>query len=218
MTHDTHLRRLSIGLSHVTDLLERQDPALPPARLALLHRIATHIAAQRREGRDVHLVFICTHNSRRSHMSQLWAQAAAWRFGIDGVFTWSGGTEATAFNTHAVEAMRGCGFDVTLAQPGANPVYEVRFAREAPLLAAWSKRYDEAPNPSAGFTAIMTCSEADAACPIVTGAAARFSLPYRDPKESDGTGRETEVYRDRCLDIGAEMMYLMKLTAQNLFS
>ncbi|MBW2160612.1 MAG: hypothetical protein JRH14_11750 [Deltaproteobacteria bacterium] len=38
----------------------------------------------------------------------------------------------------------------------------------------FSKTYDDPGNPAEGFVAVMTCSEADEACPVVSGAALRF--------------------------------------------
>ena len=45
---------------------------------------------------EIRLNFICTHNSRRSHLSQIWTQTAAAHFNIKNVFCYSGGTESTA--------------------------------------------------------------------------------------------------------------------------
>lgn len=72
------------------------------------------------------LTFICTHNSRRSHMGQIWAQAAAWHFGLNDVRTFSGVTEATAFNPRAVRALRELGVAIDVSQEADNPVYTVQ--------------------------------------------------------------------------------------------
>jgi arsenate reductase len=154
------------------------------------------------------MTFICTHNSRRSHFGQVWAAVAAAHFGLENITTFSGGTEATAFNPRAVAALERAGFSIE--NPGGdNPKYKVRFGEAADALTCFSKKYDDASNPQKGFVAVMTCSDADRNCPIVPGAVARFATPYVDPKEADNTPQETARYDERCKQIATEMLYLM---------
>jgi arsenate reductase len=187
--------------------------AIPAERKESLGYIADFIKERKSTGATADLTFICTHNSRRSHLSQLWAATAAWHAGLDHVRTYSGGTEATAFNPRAVAAVERAGFHVVKPE-GKNPVYEVSFAPNAPAARCWSKPYDDPANPSKDFCAVMTCSEADKNCPIVFGALDRISLPYNDPKEADGTPVEAERYDERCLQIAAELWYAMQLAAR----
>lgn len=151
------------------------------------------------------LNFICTHNSRRSHLSQIWAQTFADRFGVD-LKTFSGGTEATAFNPNAVAAIERAGFTVE-AEGEHNPKYKVSHSEVGEPMVCFSKKFEEYPNPSSNFAAIMTCSEADADCPVVFGADERIKLFYEDPKISDGTPEEAETYDARCKQIAAELYY-----------
>ncbi|RKZ10903.1 protein-tyrosine-phosphatase [bacterium] len=176
-----------------------------PGREESLGRLVEFVQQRRDSGEPARLVFICTHNSRRSQMAQFWAQAAAAHFGVGEVECYSGGTVATELNPHAVSALRGCGFQVQMKVPTDNPVYEVRFAEEGAPIVAFSKAYSDPPNPRDGYCAVMTCSDADEECPVVAGADLRVSLPYEDPKVADGTGREGEVYAERCRAIGVEM-------------
>lgn len=154
------------------------------------------------------LNFICSHNSRRSHLSQIWAQTMAHYFGVK-VETFSGGTEATAFHPNAVAAIEKVGFEVKKGE-GENPHYEVRFSNGALSMTCYSKTFDDRVNPSSGFAAIMTCSEADSECPIVFGADTRIKLFYEDPKVSDGSGNEEKVYGERCRQIATEMMFVFQ--------
>jgi hypothetical protein len=147
-------------------------------------------------------------------MSQLWAHTAADYYGLSGVETFSGGTEATAFHPRAVAAMRRAGFRVEKIGQGQNPIYQIWYRGEAPPLPAFSKVYDQAPNPGSGFGAVMTCAQADQACPVVAGAAARIALAYEDPKAFDGTDREAEMYDTRCRQIAREMLYVFSLAAK----
>lgn len=204
---------LNETLTALSEGAERLAEEVSPERLAELDALADWVAEQPAEG-TTDLVFICTHNSRRSHMGQILAQAAAHHHGLRDVRTHSGGTEATAFNPRAVRALQDLGVGLACANPEAkNPVYEVVLQPGAGTTAAFSKVYSAASNPQAGFAAVMTCSDADEACPLVFGAAARFATPYVDPKVSDGTAEEAATYRERALQIGTEMMYVMARAA-----
>ena len=182
---------------------------IPEERRTVLGQIAAHIASRRAAGKSTALLFICTHNSRRSQMGQLWSSVAAAHFGIDGVETYSGGTEATAFNPRAVAALRRAGFVIGEPDgPESNPRYTVSIGTDLPTQLAFSKRFGDPPNPQGGFVAIMTCSDADRSCPYVPGADLRVALPYIDPKASDNTSQESRTYDLRSRQIASEMLYL----------
>jgi protein-tyrosine-phosphatase len=198
---------------YVNDRVIPAMAAIPAERKESLDLIAAFVKERKAAGGTADLTFICTHNSRRSHLSQLWAATAAWSFGQDHVRTYSGGTEATAFNPRAVAAVERAGFHVVKPE-GKNPVYEVSFAKDHAAERCWSKKYDDAANPQKDFCAVMTCSEADKNCPIVLGALDRISLPYNDPKEADGTPEEAARYDERCLQIAAELWYVMQQAAR----
>ncbi len=183
---------------------------IPAERRERLNELATFVARQHKAGQPAKLTFICTHNSRRSHLSQVWAQTAAQVFGVAGVETYSGGTEVTAFNPRAVAALQRAGFLVERLGEGGNPLYHVRFRGDGAPIECFSKKFSEPPNPKADFAAVMTCSTADAACPLVPGAVARISIPYEDPKAFDGTEREEQAYDERCRQIAREMLYVFR--------
>ena len=203
-------RTLHADLQRYVD--ERVLPAMasiPAERKESLDLIAAFVKERKGMGAPSDIIFICTHNSRRSHLGQLWAATAAWYFAQDHVRTFSGGTEATAFNPRAVAAMERVGFQVVKPE-GTNPVYEVSFSKDRNPEHCWSKVYNDPSNPQQGFCAVMTCSEADRKCPIVEGALDRVSLPYDDPKAADGTPQEADRYDERSLQIAAEMFYVMR--------
>lgn len=201
------------------DVLETVRPAaaraaaeagqIPPERQRELRKIALYVRAQLEAGAKADLTFICTHNSRRSHLSQIWAQTAAAWYGIEGVRTWSGGTEATACNIRTVRALRRAGFSVSRSRGGDNPLYLVQFGETADPLPAFSKKYDAEGNPASGFAAIMTCSDADQNCPVVFGSSLRVAVPFVDPKASDGTPAEDSTYDERSAQIAREMFFVM---------
>ena len=178
------------------------------SRKELLDEITEYIFEKVRENRPVNLTFICTHNSRRSLMSQLWAQVAAYHYKIPQINCFSGGTEATAFNPRAIQALKRAGFDIERVSDDPNPAYQIIYAEGPDPVKAFSKKFTDLSNPQGSFAAVMTCSDADKACPIVPGAEMRFSIPFEDPKVADNTPEEEARYDERCFQIANEMFYL----------
>lgn len=203
LTTNSLLPELQATVSRLT----KNFDTLPAERKELLAQLTAFVEKRVHTGKPVHLNFICTHNSRRSHLSQLWAQAAAHYYGVPNVQCYSGGTEATAFNPRAVTAMRDAGFVISTIKEGENPVYEVLFAEDINPVTAFSKKYDDPFNHNKDFAAIMTCSHADENCPLVLGATGRIVLTYDDPKEFDNTVQEAEKYKERVEQIGTEILY-----------
>lgn len=188
--------------------LESGYDSIPEQRKENLKKLSAYIKTKTENDQVAKLNYICTHNSRRSHLAQIWTAAAAHYYGIDKIETYSGGTEATAFNPRAVAAIERAGFEVE--NPGGNnPRYQVTFSDEAESLICFSKKFDDDVNPGASFAAVMTCSDADENCPFVPGTEFRIAVTYRDPKESDGTDKEKETYDERCFQIAKEMFYMM---------
>lgn len=187
------------------------DPeSIPDDRKPALDGLAAYIREKQDARLPVRLIFICTHNSRRSHFGQVWAQIAAHRYGIGPVDCFSGGTETTACNPRTVAALERAGLEAQAITGGANPVYLLRYADGVNPVAAFSKVFDQAPNPQTGFAAVMTCAQAEANCPYVPGAEKRFSVMYDDPKAADGLPEEAAVYDARCRQIAAEMCYVFQ--------
>jgi protein-tyrosine-phosphatase len=202
-------------LALYTSTLKDGFGTIPAERKTDLEALARFIAEQRTSGQPVKLTFICTHNSRRSHFGQVWAAVAASYYNIPNVETYSGGTEVTACNPRSVAALQRAGLRVAELSQGANPRYAIRYSDQAKHIEAFSKRFMEAPNPSENFCAIMTCTQADEACPFVPGASQRIALPYTDPKEADGSAQEAQVYDERCRQIATEMFYTFYMVTKN---
>lgn len=189
---------------------------IPAERADQLRPLAEYLKKCLASGTPIRLNFICTHNSRRSHISQLWAAVAAAHYGISEVESYSGGTERTAFNPRAVDAMRRAGFVIEEMEAAGtkepnNPKYQVEFAEAIPPQICFSKVYSDPPNPTADFCAVLTCSSADKDCPIVSGAVARVAIPYDDPKIADDTPGEAAKYDERVAQIAREMLYVFSL-------
>jgi arsenate reductase len=208
-----------LAIQRILGELEGATEQLPIERMASLRGIAEWIRRQREQQRDANLVFICTHNSRRSQFAQVWAQVAAHKFDLGGVHAWSAGTEATAVAGPVIDALEAQGFRMDGAgdyDVEGNPIqteYLVNYDDAVSPVHLYSKTIDEPDNPAGDFAAIMVCSDADENCPFVPGAAVRFSLPFEDPKVSDGTADEAKTYEDRSLAIAREMLYVMEIAA-----
>jgi len=188
---------------------------IPTERKHDLGVVAKYIVDRRSPSVPAELIFVCTHNSRRSHLSQIWAQVASDYYHLSGVATHSGGTEATAFNPRAVATLRRCGFEITAADPDtSNPRYEVRHREDAVPQLCFSKVYSDAPNPTSDYCAVMTCAQADEACPLVMGCELRMPIRYNDPKVADDTDREATAYDERSRQICREMLFLMSQVRQ----
>lgn len=180
-------------------------------RKEILQPLAEFIQKKADAGERINLNFICTHNSRRSHLSQIWAQVMAEHFNIQNVYCYSGGTEATAMFPKVAETLEKQGFRIEKLSDTANPVYAIKFAGNAHPVICFSKKYDDTFNPVSGFAAVMTCSNADAGCPFIAGAEKRVAVKFEDPKSSDGTHEMDRTYYERSLEIAAEMYYVMSL-------
>jgi len=189
---------------YVADRLTERD-GIPRARRQALIRLADVIAQALAERGVARLVFVCTHNSRRSHFAQVWAVACARRFAVHGIEAFSAGTESTAVHPRVLDTLEEAGFRVDRGCAGANPRHDVWIDESIGAVRLWSKTLADPAIPGEGFIAVMTCSDADAACPHVRGAAARVSLAYEDPKRFDGTAGEAAGYAQRCRQIGREM-------------
>ncbi len=196
--------------------LENRFDEISDERKELLEKFANYISIKIEEKKVVKLNFICTHNSRRSHMSQIWAQTASEYYEMPNVKCYSGGTEATAFNPRAVKAIRDVGFKVEQKDESDNPVYLVHFSMDKAPLKCFSKVYNDEFNPQKEYAAIMTCSQADENCPVVFGSEERFPIRYDDPKEFDDTKLEKKMYLERFGQIGIEMMFVFKRIMNSL--
>ena len=179
-------------------------------RKIILQPLIEFISSKISKNEEVRLNFICTHNSRRSHLSQIWAQTMANYYQIENVFCYSGGTEATAMFPKVVETLRNQGFEILKLSETENPVYAVKFAENEHAVICFSKKYNDDFNPKSAFAAILTCDSADENCPIVYGAETRISIKYEDPKKSDGTPEMNETYFNRSLEIATEMKFIFE--------
>jgi protein-tyrosine phosphatase/arsenate reductase len=191
----------------ICEHLVTQFDAIPSERKIALEKIADYVRNKSNAGSTARLVYICTHNSRRSHFGQIWAAVAASFYGISNIETYSGGTEVTTFNINAIHALKEMGFTIEPTDNTANPRYNVSFGDIEKVL-CFSKVYDDPENPTEGFAAIMTCSDAEENCPYILGCEQRIATSYEDPKKFDGTALQQEKYKERSEQIALECLYV----------
>ncbi|SDE22019.1 arsenate reductase [Pricia antarctica] len=110
-------------------IIEKLDTStISKERKQTLRPLVDFIQSKLNYSREIRINFICTHNSRRSHLSQVWAQTLAYHFHIKNVFCYSGGTESTALFPMVAKTLQNSGFEVKTISEGNNPVYSIKYA------------------------------------------------------------------------------------------
>lgn len=186
--------------------------------------LAEWIARPLEPGQPRHLIVVCTGNSRRSILGSTMGNLAAAFSGLPHVHFHSGGTDPTAFNPRTIATLRRIGVEIEPTGKSAprgepqtaNPEYRIRWGDSSMEAVEFSKRYDDPSNPAEGFAALMVCDEADAGCPVVSGAALRLSMPFADPKAFDGTDEEAARYDERRDEIGRLLVWVMDQARRRL--
>lgn len=189
----------------ISDILKS---AINQGRKSTLQPLIDYIQGKVTADSAININFICTHNSRRSHLSQVWAQIAAAHYQIPNVTCYSGGTEETALFPKIVETFENAGIEVNIISNTSNPVYALKYDKNILPIIGFSKKYDSPFNPESNFAAVLTCSQADGGCPFIAGAEKRIPITFEDPKISDNTDVQNEVYQNRSLEIATEMFYV----------
>ena len=194
-------------IKNYCETLINEFSTIPTERKEVLEKITQYIAKKDLLNKPINLVYICTHNSRRSHFGQIWAKVASEYYQIKNVNTFSGGTEATAFNINAINALKRVGFDIKPINIDKNSTYHISYDEKQAPIECFSKVYDDPKNPQKEFAAIMTCSDAEENCPFIPGVELRIGTTYDDPKAFDNTPLQDAKYDERCRQIALETMY-----------
>lgn len=177
-------------------------------RKKILQPLINYITHKVNQKQHITINFICTHNSRRSHLAQIWAQTMAYYFKIDNVHCYSGGTETTAMYSMVAKTLVNSGFQIKKLSEDKNSIYSIKYAENEPSILGFSKKFDDDFNPKSEFCAVMTCNSANEACPLVIGSENRVAITYEDPKLFDNTPQQLEKYQERNLQIATEMFYV----------
>lgn len=174
-------------------------------RQLVLQKLIDYVQGKVDKSEAINLQFICTHNSRRSQFSQIWAKVASSYYGVN-INSLSGGTEVTALNPRVIDSLLRFGFNVEVPS-GDNPKCVVDMGTDEKMV-CFSKVYDDPTNSVSTFGAVMTCAHAEENCPYIPGTEIRIPLNYVDPKEFDDTIYESEKYDERSTQIATEMFYV----------
>jgi arsenate reductase len=185
-----------------------QPQIISDERKAILQPLSDYIQSKVLNHQEVRINFICTHNSRRSHLAQVWAQTMANYFNIKNVFCYSGGTETTALFPMVATTLQNSGFQIKTISQNENPIYSIKYAANAHPIVGFSKKLDHDFNPKSEFAAVMTCDSANEACPFVPGAEKRVPITFEDPKAFDDTPQQAEKYNERSLQIATELFFI----------
>jgi protein-tyrosine phosphatase/arsenate reductase len=199
---------MTTSIKTYCDEIIKEFDSIPTERKILLEKISAYIQLKKQEHKPIQLVYVCTHNSRRSHFGQIWAQVAAHYYKVNNVQTFSGGTEATAFNINAINSVKRVGFDVKKTTETLNPIYPLYYEETDKPISCFSKVYHDDVNPKYEFAAIMTCSDAEENCPLIPGVELRIGTTYDDPKAFDNTPLQDAKYDERCKQIALETFYV----------
>lgn len=203
-------------IKHYCDNLTKEFDQIPTSRKLLLDKIIHYINLKRKQKQNINLVYICTHNSRRSHFGQVWAHIASVYYNIANLHSFSGGTETTAFNTNAINALSRIGFVIKPLTEEKNTIFRLYYDEKNKPIECFSKVYNHTINPTNSFAAIMTCGDAEENCPFIAGAEVRISTTYDDPKTVDNTPLQDAKYDEGCKQIALETFYVFsKLTKEN---
>lgn len=205
----------SILFSEIENVIKNLNiESITAERKEILQSLIDFIQIKVANQQEIRLNMICTHNSRRSHLAQIWSQTASAYFNIKNVFCYSGGTEATAMFPMVAKTLEKQGFKIKAVSDGNNPVYSVKYAQNKHPIICFSKTYDNEFNPESEFAAILTCSSADKGCPFIAGAEKRIPITFDDPKAFDNTPQQAEKYEERSLQIATEMVYVFSQIKQ----
>ncbi|MBU2901768.1 low molecular weight phosphatase family protein [Maribacter dokdonensis] len=196
-------------LPEITQLISSlSTDSITEERKEVLQPLIDFIQQKTTANSAIRINFICTHNSRRSHLSQVWAQTMATYFNIKNVNCYSGGTEATALFPMVAETLKKQGFQIQKLSETSNPVYAIKFSENEHPVIGFSKSYEDPFNPASEFAAVMTCSQADGGCPFIAGAEKRVPITFEDPKAFDNTPQQAEKYAERSIQIATELFYI----------
>lgn len=180
------------------------------ARKKILQPFIDFVQLKLNKKQEIRLNFICTHNSRRSHLSQIWAQTMAQYFNIKNMYCYSAGTEETALFAMVAETLIKSGFKIHSISEGNNPVYVIKMGQNTHPIIGFSKTIESPFNPKTNYAAILTCNSANEACPIIMGAEKRIPITFNDPKIFDNTPQQAEKYYERSLQIATEWRYVFR--------
>ena len=158
--------------------------------------------------KEININFICTHNSRRSIFSQIWAKVFSDYYGLQKVRTFSGGTESTYVSQNVIKTLSSYGFVINKLDQKKNSNYEITYSSSKNKILIFSKKYNEISNPKKNFVAVTTCLSAKENCPFISSSEKIISLSYDDPKKYDKISEPTKMYLNISNQIATDMNFV----------
>ncbi|UMB61532.1 hypothetical protein MHL31_04830 [Lutibacter sp. A80] len=194
----------------------KKDLTIDSERINLLTNIVHYISNEIKKNKKVYLNFICTHNSRRSQLCQVWAKYALDYYKLKNIECFSGGTDVTAFYRNTVKTLQEVGFKFEILEfSHQNPVYAITYKNcETPII-VFSKIYNNELNKKP-FIALTTCSNAEKDCPHISEAIERFYIPFNDPKNFDNSLYKAEKYLETNKQIAGEIHFIFDLVKKSI--
>lgn len=174
-------------------------------RKRVLDQIITYIRKQQSNNQSVQLMFVCTHNSRRSQFGQIWTAILSAHYGLN-LLAFSGGTEVTKTHATVLDVFKQLQVPILSEDETTNQKHLIHIDNKT--ITVFSKLYNHPHNPKSNFAALMTCSEAAENCPYIQGCDLRIPLSYDDPKIFDGTNEELNAYQKTSDEVARELVYV----------
>lgn len=170
------------------------------SRLKILDHIARQLVNVIQQDDEANVVFVCTHNSRRSQIAQVCLQLFLQELNIKNIGVFSCGTEKTHIPPQIFALFKRQGLEVRESKNDSIEVFN--------QIVLFSKTYEDDSLPKRSI-AIMVCDSASETCPFVPSFNQRISLEFRDPKQADGSPEEEKSYNKAWIKIATEMAYLV---------
>ena len=161
-----------------------------------LNKIVYQINSSIIESRNI--VFICTHNSRRSQYCEVWGNVFSILYN-EKLTLYSAGTVSTNVYPEVINSFSRAGLET---KSNNTIVFN-----NTPIKLD-SKTLDEI--GAKKFISLITCSDAEKSCPIDKRSIKNIQFFHRDPKAFDDTPQEIEAYDSICFIIAKQLNYIIK--------
>ena len=195
--------------------LENEFDQIPDNHRQSLEQIGDYLLQKLQSNKDAKVLLISRHNSRRSHMGQLWLMTAAEYYGIGNVATFSGGIEPTELDSRVIRALKKCGFKISTTKRSENPTYLTSNGPGNSYM-VFAKQYNGGQNPTSDFIAVVLSEVVNKKLETIPGADKKVPMLYEDLENFDGSPEEERKYDEGCRQIARAMFYVMQYTKKNL--
>jgi len=173
-----------------------------------LNEIASYVRQQKKQNQIAQLLFITTNQSTIGQMAQIWAETAAFYYGLNNVTTFSGGLHPDTISEKMIFALERAGYIVYTTELSGGVVYKVKYSYNLKPIIVFPKKINHKKNPDGQFMAIIIEPNANANLTEVKGAQKRLSIYYDDPQGYEGVPEEEKIYNERSRQIALEMFYV----------